>query len=363
MTLGWLSTTIGTPGGPPHPGNRGLGRDDLAAMLQVFIDTNVYLNFFGFTRDDLEELRKLRVAINHRELKLWITEQSLDELRRNREAKLAESLQALRKLKPTGGSPQVARQLPAFKEFSAARREFDKMINALADQLLEQIVGRNLAADHVLAELMGPAETIRVTEAILDRARRRVDLGNPPGKKGSLGDAVSWECLLDQCPGGQDLYLVTEDSDFVSKVEADKIAAYLADEWREAKSSDVHLYQRISGLFQDKFPQIELASEFEKELRVRKLIESRSFTLTHTAISELAGYSDYSDAQVRELVEAATSNSQIRWIAHDEDVNEFFRNLIDTHGDIFAPDDLAHFERVFGPEAEPDAFEDEDIPF
>ena len=39
-------------------------------MLEVFIDTNVYLTFFSFSQDDLEELRKLRVAIDNRAVRL-----------------------------------------------------------------------------------------------------------------------------------------------------------------------------------------------------------------------------------------------------------------------------------------------------
>jgi hypothetical protein len=31
-------------------------------MLEVFIDTNVYLTFFSFTEEDLEQLRKPHVA-------------------------------------------------------------------------------------------------------------------------------------------------------------------------------------------------------------------------------------------------------------------------------------------------------------
>src|SRR4051794_12231179 len=100
-------------------------------MLHVFIDTNVYLTFFGFAEDDLEELRKLHVAINNGELKLWATQQMHDEIRRNREVKLAEAFSALRELKPPRGVPQIARNLPEFEGFLAARRRFETQLNTL----------------------------------------------------------------------------------------------------------------------------------------------------------------------------------------------------------------------------------------
>lgn len=177
-------------------------------MLHVFIDTNVLLTFFSFAEDELEELRKLRTAINNGELKLWMTDQVRHELRRNREAKVAHSMDALKKLKPGGGIPQMARNLPEFEDFLTARREFDRRLNELREELSQQFDNGTLAADRVLGELLESTDIVEVTDEIVDAARRRVDIGNPPGKKGSLGDAINWECLLRLCLVGEDLYLV-----------------------------------------------------------------------------------------------------------------------------------------------------------
>src|SRR4051794_12651041 len=100
-------------------------------MRHVFIDTNVYLEFFRFGQDDLEELRKVRVAIENSDVTLWTTTQATAELRRNREARVAESLDALRKLKPGGGVPQMARNLPEFSVLMNARREFELQLDVL----------------------------------------------------------------------------------------------------------------------------------------------------------------------------------------------------------------------------------------
>jgi PIN domain-containing protein len=323
-------------------------------MRQVFIDTNVYLEFFRFGQDDLEELRKVRVAIENSDVTLWTTTQASAELKRNREARVAESLDVLRKLKPGGGVPQMARNLPEFGAFMSARREFELQLNALEEKLTQQFDARALAADSVLEELMGAASTVEVSGELFEAARRRVETGNPPGKRSDLGDAINWECLLEACPTGQDLYVITQDGDFVSRLQKDRFSAFLADEWRAAKSSEVRLYKRIAAFFQDHFPDIHLATELEKEIRVRRLIESTSFDSTHSAIAALAGYTDYTAQQANDLFEAALNNTQIRWISHDPDVNAFFVGLIDAHRDGLDPDELERFDRYFALDDEDD---------
>lgn len=341
------------------PPNASTGFD----VIHVFIDTNVYLTFFSFAEDDLEELRKLRVAIENGEVKLWMTTQARDELRRNREGKVAESMEALRKLKRPDGIPQMARNLPEFDAFKQARVELNRHLNVLDEQLSQQALAGDLAADRVLRELMDAAETVETSDEILNAARRRTEIGNPPGKRGSLGDAINWECLLAACPGREDLYLVTQDGDFASKMDKERVSAFLTEEWHDAKSSDVRLYKRISSLFQDKFPDIQLAAEFEKELRIRGLIGSPSFDRTHRAISALSVYTEFSDQQVRDLLEGASLNTQVRMIRHDADVQQFFRKLLDEHGDAFEPDELERFERIFGPDEEDRTDTDDDDPW
>jgi predicted nucleic acid-binding protein len=281
-------------------------------MLEVFIDTNVYLTFFSFTEEDLEELRKLRVAIENREVRLWTTRHVKDELQRNREARVAQSLDAIRKLKPGGKVPQMARNLADFGAFIAARRQFEQQLNALDEQLPAEFFDGTPAADRVLKELLGVATEIVMTEDVVEAARRRAELGRPRGKPGSLGDAINWECLLAKCPSGHDLHLVTEDLDFASKVNRERVSTYLNDEWRRLKGSQIVLHSRISSFFKARFPAIELASEFEKELRIRALVSSNSFESTHRAVAGLAGYTDYTPQQVRYLVEGALSTRRSR---------------------------------------------------
>lgn len=332
-------------------------------MLHAFIDTNVYLTFFSFTAEDLEELRKLHVAIRNGDLRLWTTEQVRDEFRRNRESRVSESIRTLRDMRPSDRMPHMARNLPESQPFLDARREFGRQLNAVEERLSREFAEESLAADAVLRELMEKAEEIAVTHELLQAARRRVDVGNPPGKKGSLGDAINWECLLSVCPSGEDLYFVTDDADFVSKMSNDRISAFLGNEWRDTKGGEIHLHRRISDFLRDKFPDIELATEFEKELRIQRLVNSHSFDETHRAISRLSGYTEFSDQQVRDLREAALNNSQIRWIAYDPDVQKFFQELVAAHRDRIDDEELELFHQYFDEDDAAPEPSDDDIPF
>jgi PIN domain len=317
-------------------------------MLHLFIDTGVYLTFFAFAQDELDELQKLEVAIRNSEVRLWVTEQVIDEYARNREGKIAESLAGLRKMKLPDAFPQIARNYAEFDALQEAKKEFGKHLNAINERLAREVEERSLAADKLIEGLLALGERIDVTDAELNAARRRVDVGNPPGKKGELGDAINWECLLAKGPDGADLHFFSVDSDYASKLNPDRIAPFLADEWTDRKGGSIHLHRLLSSFFRDNFPDIELAVDLENEIRVRRLINSGSFQTTHDAIAAMPQVESLSEQQVRALLEAARWNSQINWIANDPDVRDFYQRLLDTHSDILTEHELARFHEDFG---------------
>ncbi len=328
-----------------------------AVVLHVFIDTNVYLDFFRFGQDTLDALRKLATAIRDDHVKLWTTEQVRDELRRSREGRVDESLKALDELRPTSRMPSIARNLPGYQALEQARSAFDHQLSDARQELVEQFDDGKLAADLVLEELLSLTHTIPVSDEILEAARRRVDRGNPPGKKGSLGDAINWEALLSACKPKENLYLVTRDGDYGAHMDKERVSEFLVHEWRREKESEIKAYQRISSFTADVLPEIMLATEREKETRIGNLINSGSFEQTHRAIAALRQYSDFTEQQVADLLAAAASNSQIGWIARDDDVQAFYRRLLAVHGGNL---DHAARERYDDLFADADADDDDD---
>jgi hypothetical protein len=58
----------------------------------------------------------------------------------------------------------------------------------------------------------------------------------------------------------------------------------------------------LTKLFKDEFPEIKLAGEYEKDLLIERFAASGGFARTHSLISELSSYSDFSKEQANEIV-------------------------------------------------------------
>ena len=76
----------------------------------------------------------------------------------------------------------------------------------------------------------------------------------------------------------------------------------------------------------------EILSHSDADLctHINNLTESGDFNSTHSAIALLAPLVSYlSKAQIERIIRASTENSQIYWVAKDEDVKEFFLPLFE----------------------------------
>lgn len=320
--------------------------------MNIFIDTNVYLSFYHLSSDDLEELKKLAVLVREGKITFLLTDQVMDEFHRNRAAKIADALKRVREQRRSLQLPQIAKQYDEYKRLRDAQAELDNQLGALLERIEADVANGTLEADAVIGELFQVARKISTTDEALSRAKLRVELVRPPGKKGSLGDAVNWELLLATVPQGEDLYFVSDDADYTSPLNEDQIHPYLEDEWNEAIKSSVHFYRRLSALFRERFPDIRLASELEKELLIQRLAESPNFLTTHSIIAKLGRYSDFNNAQLNALVTAAVTNNQVYWIAKDPDIYAFFTSLLSGRENLVDPDNLRRLKYALG-ELEP----------
>ena len=166
------------------------------------------------------------------------------------------------------------------------------------------------------------------------------NIRHPPGKKGSLGDALNWEALLAEAPPGEDLHLVSDDRDYASPLDRDQFSLFLQREWSEKKHSEVRFHHRLSEFFREHFPEIKLASEPEIAAMIEKLANSESFKETHKAVARLNTIPIFTDAQADDIVEAAVLNSQVHWIADDPDVYEFLTRTIRNRTERLDPDNI-----------------------
>lgn len=314
--------------------------------MNIFIDTNVYLSFYHLSSDDLEELKKLVGLAREKKVTLLLPCQVIDEFNRNRATKIAEALKLLREQRRPPQLPQIARQCEGYDGLRHAQAEYDRQFTALLERLEADIASDSLEADAVIEELFQVAYTILSTDEIVSKAQLRMELGRPPGKKGSIGDAVNWEVLLGNIPQGEDLYLVSDDGDYASPLDKSQFNPYLQGEWRASKHSAIYFYKRLSEFFQEKFQDIELATELEKDSLIQELGDAPTFADTHATIAKLSRFSDFTVPQLNNIVTAAVTNNQVYWIAKDPDVKAFLEAVLKDRERFVDPDNLRRIRYV-----------------
>ena len=172
--------------------------------MNLFLDSNIWLSFYHMTNDDLEELRKIVVLITQKKLVLYLPEQVINEFRRNRDGKIADAMKRLRDEKLSDQFPQMCKEYTEYQEIRQLIDKYKRLKSRLIEQLTSDYSNKELKADQIIEELFLKAESIVITDELWECAKRRYDLGNPPGKDGSYGDAVIWESLLLKVPQGED---------------------------------------------------------------------------------------------------------------------------------------------------------------
>lgn len=331
--------------------------------MHVFIDTNILLSFYHLTNDDLEELNKLAVLLKQKTVTLYVTDQVVAEFTRNREAKIADALKRLKEQQLNLQFPQICKDFPEYEQLRNLQSQYDKAHSGLLAKLQAAVHAKQLKADAAVAQLFELAEDLSSDEDAIRSARLRVDVGNPPGKNGSLGDALNWELLLSAVPDGEELYFISDDRDFVSALDETKFKDFLLDEWTGRKQSKLRYYKRLSSFFKEHFPEIKLASELEKDLLLKGLATSPNFATTHSLVAKLSKFTDFTPAQAASVLLAATTNNQVGWIATDADVNAFLQSVLDNHCKGVDPKLVAEVVELLHVDTEPDGDDLDDPPF
>nr|WP_315212595.1 PIN domain-containing protein [uncultured Duganella sp.] len=359
----------------------------------LFIDTNVLLNFYHFADDGLEQLEQLIGMIAEDGICLHLPQQVINELARNREAKLKAANDQFNREPLPSAVPRHMQQYAQGAEYTAAVEQAKRLRSQLISLATADASNQTLATDRLIRTAFEKAFVYPENDGVFFVALQRMQKGNPPGKNGSVGDQYNWETLLQKVPAG-DLHIVSRDGDYASLLNKNRPHPSLEAEWTRNKEGGLHIYSDLrlflrkygemlaqaavvepalvlreeavplppaepqTAVIAPEFPNqqdvVEEAEDPEKEEAIQILIDSESFASTHAAIARLEhfrGMLQRSDAE--RLIRAAVDNAQIRWIASDSDVYAFFASLLTEHSDI--NDEL--FEAavdVFGLRPEPE---------
>jgi PIN domain len=322
------------------------------AKHHLFLDANIYLRFYKLADSDVKELDRLVMLVKSGEVKLYLTEQARDEFRRNRDGVIAESLDWIKKQRLNPSFPRMFVNHAEFDDLDKTIQSYEGQRKKMLEEITDAAVKGELAADELIEELFGLAEFIPLTDPIWEKARQRYDLRNPPGKGKSYGDAVHWVSLMHALPDGTDILIVTDDGDFKSKLDPEKVSDFLGKEWAEKKGATATVYSSLPEMFREHYKDIKLLAALEKDLAqrsnaVKALVNSGKFAETHAAVEALAGFAEFLPSEAEAMMRAAVTNTQIERILEDDDVFEFFTKLAHQYSEVIDPGTRAAFWAVF----------------
>jgi len=194
-------------------------------MNLLYIDANIYLEFY---KSNNPEYKKLLNSIVELKDKIFITEQFVFEIERNQLKIYKDSLKGY-----TEQSILERKQLPLhlddletkISDWNRQRTKLRKAVedsNKDMDLILEEMFKQIAKSEDIISiKLKEVFDTKKPpTSDVLQKARYRKEIGNPPGKsKDTLGDQLSWEMLLEEIYKVSRIWFVTRDGDYFVKFE------------------------------------------------------------------------------------------------------------------------------------------------
>ncbi len=87
--------------------------------MHVFVDTNVLLNFYHFSKDELDSLNTVFASHEHGLATVHLTQQVHDEFSRNREGKIKDALNRFNDAKVTVQPPSFMKDYEEAKEIQS----------------------------------------------------------------------------------------------------------------------------------------------------------------------------------------------------------------------------------------------------
>jgi hypothetical protein len=293
-------------------------------MKNLFIDTNIWLSLYYFTKDDLSQFEKLQKMLDT-SINLIVPQQVVDEIVRNREAKLSEALKNF-----NFKAPQYPVFCKGYEEFAQLSKDIAELENRFKKwkfQIDHDIESQKLPADKTIQAFMESISLIPC-DGYIEKAYNRYRIGNPPGKDNKYGDAINLECLLDKVPDGEDLYFISADKDYRSLLSDKKMNPFLVSEWENKKHSNIFFYSNLVDFLNEHAKNIQLETENRKQELIDELYCSGSFQTTHSVIAMLNKYSGWTEQQIEKLCLALEDNTQVLWILEDTDVFEFYCSVL-----------------------------------
>lgn len=205
-------------------------------MYKIFIDTNIYLDFYrANNKDNIKEVIK--------ELKRYkkfviCTEQSDDEFLRNRERIITEFVSILNNQINSSYNNNFISTFSSYKSYYKDIKKANESINIMIDKCKELTVDVKKDPIYNLYSTFRSNMYFR-TDRIVDKAFKRKCIGNPPtSNKTTCCDEIIWEILLDSVK--DNLIIISRDNTFKEN------SNFLCNEFKKITGKDLVIFSCIS---------------------------------------------------------------------------------------------------------------------
>ena len=221
-------------------------------MTKVFIDTNIYLNFYRLSSQSLSSLSLLQDLIKKEKIELILPKQVKDEFYREKEVvanQFSEKLKQIKKVEIK--EPLFLKSYPKVKKLKGVVHKLNVIAEDIIKEYKRRITNSKSKINKNLNTLFSKALEPEENNDILNRAYFRTLRGNPPRKNNkSFGDAIIWETIL-SADYKDDLFIVSYDGDFASEVYKTKINEFLYQEWQQKTKKNLKLYTNLGEFIND----------------------------------------------------------------------------------------------------------------
>lgn len=218
-------------------------------VMHLFIDTNIFLNFYTYPDDDDGVIDELLEYIGPNKIVLHLPKQVENEFERNRESKLHGAVTEFQSSRFPNAVPNHMRGTEAARNYQEAIKIAESAKKTLIANATGLALQNDLPVDKKITEIFNKSQKYGEDDATFKLAIERSQRGNPPGKGESVGDRYNWEVLLKHVPAG-DLHIVSKDGDYASPLanldkRTVKAKRYLSEEWSKKKKMDLSISIQI----------------------------------------------------------------------------------------------------------------------
>ncbi|REH40325.1 hypothetical protein DFR26_0525 [Paraperlucidibaca baekdonensis] len=288
----------------------------------LLIDANKYLDLYRTDKG-----RKLLAPLAEQAPHIFITQQIVDEVQRNKLRAAADFLRTKSQgMKFHGinipdhfsGSASGKNQeiLGHMKGINKSVVAVNAEIDTYTHEIMTQVAESNDEVSKALAPIFSKAA--QATRDEMRRARARKEIGNPPGKANDpLGDEITWEQVLSHFAGKRQLWIISRDSDYGTAFgESFFLNSFLRAELATiANNPTVHIFEDL----------VEGLTHFVETTKVDAIIKLSPEELTEIATEERSllpvdsshpqsplFHSELSLAALQRFMEAVKPSAEVR---------------------------------------------------